>query len=189
MWVSPNDLFLALLEISSPDLFLSASFPFQTAYSHLLLDAQPTHNMFLTEFIFLPKSVLSTRFSISAHYFYNHLKGEKWVWAAIIENGIIVQKQFIPLPFCGLYMPVPLTLTLAIWLLWPMECKQIWHMPHIVRRITSFRQLSPSSALSQEKIFPDRAESFKSRSRNGKIPSKVKPQQPTHSCAYIVNKK
>ena len=84
---------------------------------HLLLDVQPTQNMFLTEFIFfLLKFILSTRFSISAYPFHNHLRGQKLVvWIIPIENGITVHKHPTLLSFCGLSMSNPLTLTLLWW--------------------------------------------------------------------------
>lgn len=53
-------------------------FHFKLPAWHLLLNVQPTHNMFLTEFIFsLPKSIPSTTSSISAHHFHNHFRGKE----------------------------------------------------------------------------------------------------------------
>lgn len=96
---------------------LSAVFHFNLPVWHLLLDVQPTQNMFLTEFIFfLLKFILSTRFSISAYPFHNHLRGQKLVvWIIPTENGITVHKYPTLLSFCGLSMSNPLTLPLLWW--------------------------------------------------------------------------
>lgn len=129
---------------------LSAVFHFNLPVWHLLLDVQPTQNMFLTEFIFfLLKFILSTRFSISAYPFHNHLRGQKLVvWITPIENGIAVHKY----PTLISYWRTVPCLTHRLWpwsgdVFWWKGCQQIWHTPHSLRSTAHFCWLSASSSL------------------------------------------
>lgn len=113
----PNDLFLALFRITSPELFPKCSFPFQSA----CLTSAPgcsAYTKYVSYWIHLLPSQIYSFYSIFYFClpFSQSLKRtELVVWITPIENGITVHKHPTLISFCGSSMSNPLTLTLTWW--------------------------------------------------------------------------